>query len=183
MVCRVCGRVIANEDANFCEYCGTATDMSREGSADYGSNAGGQTGNSGAQPSGWTNHYGAGMDGQRDSRFGGESASGYYPAGDPGLAGILNGTAGLAEAEPSMGFLHWLVILLLPMIPMIGAFAYFVVLLIWAFGHTASKTRKNWARATLIVSVLSLFMAAYMLQAFLGSEGMAELMNSLMGNV
>ena len=29
MVCRACGRTIANEDANFCEYCGTATNVNR----------------------------------------------------------------------------------------------------------------------------------------------------------
>lgn len=185
MVCRACGRLIANENANFCEYCGTATDMSREGNMDYGSSAGGPAGNTPFHQTSGRVDYGAGADGsgyRRDSQFGGEAASG-YPAGEPGLAGILNGTAGLAEAEPSMSFLHWMVILLLPMVPMIGTLAYFVLLLVWAFGHTASKTRKNWARATLIVTALSFFMAAYMLQALLGSGGMAELMDSIMGNL
>lgn len=179
MVCRTCGRMIANENANFCEYCGTATDMAREGSVDYSGNAaGGAEGGSYRSSFGQASQYGAyGAD------YGRQSAAGHHPAGEPGLSGILNGTAGLAEAENSMGFSHWLVILLLPMIPMIGMFAYLALLLIWAFGHTASKTRKSWARATLIVTVLSFFMAAYMLQALLGSGGMAELMNSIGGNV
>lgn len=175
MVCRACGRTIANENANFCEYCGTATDAGREGGMDYGGSAAEAAGNAAyRRPFGQAgDSYGAGS--------AGGAAYGNRTAGDPGLAGILNGTAGLAEAENSIGFLHWIVVMLLPMVPMIGMFAYLALLLIWAFGHTASKTRKNWARATLIVTVLSFFMAAYMLEAMLGSEGMAELMNSVLG--
>lgn len=177
MVCRACGRTIANENANFCEYCGTATDASREGG-----NVREAAGNAPYRQS-----FGQTEDGQwagqegRSFRYGGEPALGNHTAGDPGLAGILNGTAGLAEAENSIGFLHWIVVMLLPMVPMIGMLAYLALLLIWAFGHTASKTRKNWARATLVVLVFSFFMAAYMLQTMLGSEGMAELMNSVLG--
>ena len=60
-------------------------------------------------------------------------------------------------------------------------FAYLAVLIIWAFGHTASTTRKNWARATLLVIAISFFMIMYMFQSVLGGEGMAELMNSMVG--
>lgn len=179
MVCRACGRVIANENANFCEYCGTATNASREGSMDYGSYGGENAGN--------TSYYGASGQGYGNnsrygsSGYGNASTSGQGTVGDPGLAGILNGTAGVAEAENSMSFLHWIVIMLLPFIPMIGMFAYLAVLLIWAFGRTASKTRKSWARATLVITVISFFMVMYMFQMVLGSGGMADVMNSVMG--
>ncbi len=188
MVCRACGRVIANENANFCEYCGTATNASREGGMNYGSYGGegagdashyeasGQAGNGYASGQGHGNNSSYGRAG-----YGNASGYGQNTVGDPGLAGILNGTAGVAEAENSMGFLHWIVILLLPFIPMIGMFAYLAVLLIWAFGRTASKTRKSWARATLVITVISFFMVMYMFQTLLGSEGMAEIMNSVMG--
>ena len=109
------------------------------------------------------------------------STYGTNTASQPGLSGILSGTAGLAEAENSVGFLHWLVIMLLPFLPVIGMFAYLAVLIIWAFGHTASTTRKNWARATLLVIAISFFMIMYMFQSVLGGEGMAELMNSMVG--
>lgn len=117
--------------------------------------------------------YGAG-------RYGG-FGNGQASAGTPGLAGILNGTAGTAEAENSMSFVHWIVVMALPYIPMIGTFAYLVLLLIWAFGRTASKTRKSWARATLVITVAAMLMMSYMLQSVLGSGGFAELMNSMLG--
>lgn len=177
MVCRTCGRVIANENANFCEYCGTATNANREGGMAYGSYAG-ENANSSYREN---QSYRAG----EDFSYSGNSAygAGYKKgsSGDPGLVGILNGTAGTAEAENSMSFSHWIVVMLLPLIPMIGMFAYLAVLLIWAFGRTATKTRKNWARATLLITLVSLMMLMYMFQSILNSPGMTELMNSMMG--
>ena len=126
MICRACGRIISNESANFCEYCGTSVD-----------------GRDGSQASG-------GVDAQHDYRFGsagpygreGTGGSSYnggqrqqaYPDSG-GLTGVLSGTAGLAESEPSMSFVHWIVILLLPYIPLIGSFVYAVLQLVWAFGR------------------------------------------------
>lgn len=192
MVCRVCGRTIANENANFCEYCGTATNVSREGGVNYS----GYTGENAVNPSYREASERAGKDYwtgdnfsheknssyERNSSYGGNSGYAKSSTGDPGLAGILNGTAGTAEAENSMSFSHWIIVMLLPLIPMIGMFAYLAVLLIWAFGRTATKTRRNWARATLLVTAVSFLMAIYMLQSVLGSGGMAELMNSMMGS-
>lgn len=156
MVCRTCGRVIANENANFCEYCGTAINANREGGGYTGENT-------------------------ENSSYGETSGYAKGSAGDPGLVGILNGTAGTAEAENSMSFSHWIVVMLLPLIPMIGMFAYLAVLLIWAFGRTATKTRRNWARATLLITLVSFMVLMYMFQSVLSSPGMAELMNSMMG--
>ncbi len=149
MICRACGRIISNESANFCEYCGTSVD-----------------GRDGSQASG-------GVDAQHDYRFGsagpygreGTGGSSYnggqrqqaYPDSG-GLTGVLSGTAGLAESEPSMSFVHWIVILLLPYIPLIGSFVYAVLQLVWAFGRTASTTRKNWARANLLMIAIGLIL-------------------------
>ncbi len=149
MICRACGRIISNESANFCEYCGTSVD-----------------GRDGSQASG-------GVDAQHDYRFGsagpygreGTGGSSYnggqrqqaYPDSG-GLTGVLSGTAGLAESEPSMSFVHWIVILLLPYIPLIGSFVYAVLQLVWAFGRTASTTRKNWARANLLMMAIGLIL-------------------------
>ena len=149
MICRACGRIISNESANFCEYCGTSVD-GRDGSLASG-----------------------GVDAQHDYRFGsagpygreGTGGSSYnggqrqqaYPDSG-GLTGVLSGTAGLAESEPSMSFVHWIVILLLPYIPLIGSFVYAVLQLVWAFGRTASTTRKNWARANLLMMAIGLIL-------------------------
>lgn len=130
---------------------------------------------------GWAGQGYGGASPYGKSGYGNTAGRGQSTVGDPGLAGILNGTAGVAEAENSMSFLHWIVIMLLPFIPMIGMFAYLAVLLIWAFGRTASKTRKSWARATLVITLVSFLMVMYMFQTVLGSGGMAELMNSMMG--
>ncbi len=148
MICRACGRIISNESANFCEYCGTSVD-----------------GRDGSQASG-------GVDAQHDYRFGSagpygrEGTGGSYNGGQRqqaypdsgGLTGVLSGTAGLAESEPSMSFVHWIVILLLPYIPLIGSFVYAVLQLVWAFGRTASTTRKNWARANLLMMAIGLIL-------------------------
>lgn len=147
MFCKVCGRTIANENANFCEYCGTALNG-------------------------------------RDDIFGGRQenpAQGPYQdaAGlaDNSLTGILAGTAGTAQAENSMSFLHWIVVLLLPYIPIVGTFAYLVLLFAWSFGRTASTSRKNWARATLVMLAVAVAILSY---AFGGmfSGGLSEMMDS-----
>ncbi len=179
MVCRTCGRVIANENANFCEYCGTATNANREGGMEYSSYAGENAGNS-SYREGQSYRAGGDFSYSGNSAYGTNAGYTRGPAGDPGLIGILNGTAGTAEAENSMSFSHWIVVMLLPLIPMIGMFAYLAILLIWAFGRTATKTRKNWARATLLVILVSFMMLTYMFQSVLNSPGMAELMNSMM---
>ncbi len=164
MICRACGRIISNESANFCEYCGTSVD-----------------GRDGSQASG-------GADAQYDYRFGSAgqygregTGGGSYNGGQRqqaypdsgGLTGVLSGTAGLAEAEPSMSFVHWIVILLLPYIPLIGSFAYLVLQLVWAFGRTASTTRKNWARANLLMMAIGLILMFTMFPSMLQmiSEG------------
>lgn len=72
-----------------------------------------------------------------------------------------------------MSFVHWIVILLLPYIPLIGSFAYLVLQLVWAFGRTASTTRKNWARANLLMMAIGLILMFTMFPSMLQmiSEG------------
>lgn len=156
MICRACGRVIANENANFCEYCGTAVDEHRQSMEQIYFEKNRETNN------------------REENRIEPET-------GTPGLIGILNGTAGTAKSEGSMSFLHWLVVLLLPYIPMIGGIAYLVLLFVWAFGSTASGTRKSWARATLVTLIIGIVMLGSMLSSLLGEAGIAELMNSMYG--
>lgn len=185
MVCRACGRIIVNEQANFCEYCGTPVDEAR-GGMNY---AQGSTfrqenyGNRGDAYGAESGRYGN-MNGANDyGNAGANPYGGYEKAGEPeapqGIIGTLLGTAGGPEKEGSMSTLHWIVIMLLPYIPMIGTFAYIVVLLVWAFGKTATKTRRSWARATLIVLVIVFMMVFYMLGGMASDGTLAELMNSL----
>ena len=168
MVCKVCGRTIGNENANFCEYCGAALNGRGDG---YG--AGGYSGYS----------YG---NGNQSSYAGSADASNNYYGNaaytrtpDNSLTAILNGTAGTAEAEGSISFLHWIVILLLPYIPIVGTFAYLILLFVWSFGKTATTTRKNWARATLVMLVVAIMVMSYALGGMLADGSLMDIMNSL----
>ena len=181
MICRACGRVIVNEQANFCEYCGTPVDEAR-GGINY------TQGNPSWQDDGRENRQNAyAGDGYRAyGDHGAENRTGANPYDTyantdrqetpQGIVGTLLGTAGGPEKEGSMSTLHWIVIMLLPYIPMIGTIAYLIVLLVWAFGKTATKTRKSWARATLIVLVIAFAMIFYMFGGMAADGTLAELM-------
>ena len=83
-----------------------------------------------------------------------------------------------------MSFVHWIVILLLPYIPMIGSFAYIVLLLVWAFGKTATTTRKNWARASLLLLLIGMILMVTMMPSLFAmlSEGdVSGVLDSLLG--
>lgn len=186
MVCRACGRIIANEKANFCEYCGTSVDGREEGYS------GGSQSYSNSQSYDKSQKYGSndGYNNQGYSRndgsnYGNQGYSGTQSIqGGTGLIDILGGTAGTAQAEPSMSFVHWIVILLLPYIPMIGSFAYIVLLLVWAFGKTATTTRKNWARASLLllfIGMILMFTMMPSLFAMLSEGDVSGVLDSLLG--
>lgn len=62
---------------------------------------------------------------------------------------------GAAEGDRPISFGNWLGTLLLPAIPIIGFFVNLVMLLVWSFGQNTPVSKKNWARAQLIVTVIS----------------------------
>ncbi len=162
MICRTCGRPIVNEQANFCEYCGTPVDEKR-GDRGY--------------------EYAQGNPAARERMYGAAPGRAADTAPEQempqGIVGTLLGTAGGPEKEGSMTTLHWIVIMLLPYIPMVGTFAYLVVLLVWAFGRTASKSRRSWARATLIVLVVAVAMVMYMFGGMMENGSLAEMLGAL----
>lgn len=196
MICKVCGREIKNEEAHFCEYCGTSVD-----GRDAGYQAAGYTGTrdqsagngfgsdrpdayraaGNNRPNGYGtgDSSGAGQAGMYGRMNAGAAAGQPAAQQTGGLTGILLGTAGTAQAEPSMSFLHWMVILLLPYIPMLGGFIYLILMLIWAFGKTASRTRKNWARASLLITLISAVIMTYSLGNMAADGSLAELLNGL----
>lgn len=157
MICKVCGREIANENANFCEYCGTSV---RDGSimpvseepvrVEYAAPQGNRS-----------------LNQADEMRYGG-------PAGM--FAGAKAKTDADAEKEPTIPFGNWLITLLLPLIPMVGPLVYIVMLFVWAFGKAGSKTKRNWSRAQLIMLIVSLFMMGAVLGPML-----SELMGGAAG--
>lgn len=126
MVCKACGRNSANENANYCEYCGTSF---RENTPFRQEN------------------YEIGREQNRET--------------------------GSEDNEKPISFRNWMGTMLLPFIPIVGIFIYIVMMFVWAFGSDAPKSKKNWARASLIISVIAIILFAFMF-----TSTMMDIMNS-----
>ncbi len=58
------------------------------------------------------------------------------------------------DKEKPISFGNWLLSMLVPFIPFVGIFAYPVLLLVWAFSNDTPPSKKNWARASLIIILI-----------------------------
>lgn len=108
MVCKSCGRSTSNENANFCDYCGTS--------------------------------YKEVIYHQNEERQSIES--------------IVKERNEVEEGDKPISFRNWMGTLLLPIIPLVGPIIYLVMMLVWAFGSDTNQTKKNWARASLVVGCI-----------------------------
>jgi hypothetical protein len=94
--------------------------------------------------------------------------------GSQGMTGRVNASKGFFgtlfdSSERPMSLGNWLVIYLLPLIPMIGMVLFLVVLFSWGFGSNVAQTKKNWARATMIfVLVMILMLSVIISSGYLG---------------
>ncbi|HWT77032.1 MAG TPA: hypothetical protein VN258_20210 [Mobilitalea sp.] len=122
MRCNVCGRLIQNEEANFCEYCGNSFREQKQSSNHIPAKEQGL-------PYGF-NQISPGMPGQSDNR----AAGAPFPV----------------EQERQTSFMSWIATYGLLFIPIFGWIVFIVLLFIWAFSDATPKNKKNWARATLI---------------------------------
>ncbi len=127
MVCKACGRNVANENANYCEYCGTSF---RE-----------------IIP---------------------VKPEDYLAAKEQQSVEINN-----EENEKEISFGNWLGTMMIPFIPIVGIFIYLVMMFVWAFGNETPKSKRNWARASLIVSAVGIILLFFMI-----FSTMMDLMNS-----
>lgn len=107
MICNSCGRSAANDNANFCDYCGASL---KEGSSRVQSSEINQ------------------------NRVMEERK---------------------VEEDKPISFLNWIGTMLLPFIPLVGPIVYLVMLLVWSFGSDSNPSKKNWARANLVVMIIS----------------------------
>lgn len=130
MICKACGREKVNDNANFCEYCGTSY--------------------------------------REDGSIIQEASSTGMNAQQQNIKEIKN-----EENEKSISFGNWMGTMFLPLIPFIGIFIYIVMLFVWAFSSDTPESKKNWARATLIITVIGI-----VLLIFIFSSAMMEIMNS-----
>lgn len=62
------------------------------------------------------------------------------------------------EEETPVAFGNWLGSMLLLFIPFVGAPIYITMLIYWSFSAEIPESKRNWARAALIVAILLIFM-------------------------
>jgi hypothetical protein len=134
MKCNTCGRQTLNEEANFCEYCGSSF---RE-----------------------NNVAAINSDPGMKSYLYNEAQK---PFTNPHLQSTVN-PSDSAEAEKPVTFLNWLGTYGLLFIPFVGGLLFIVMLLIWSFGGNVPASKKSWARATLIfAAVMIIFFVVYVI--------------------
>lgn len=158
MICKVCGRTIANEDANFCEYCGASfreMKQAQDGASSY------QT----VPPMGVNSQQGQMYQQSQPNWQGQSSAQNSYQQ----QQGQRQQNVQAGENKQPISFLNWLGTMLLPYIPFVGSLTYIVMLFVWAFGKDSNPTKKNWARAKLIVTAIGI-VAFIILVAYVTGE-------------
>ena len=144
MLCKVCGRTAMNEKANFCDYCG-ASFRDGEGFVSSDFTYEGAQRNIGGDTVGTV---------QAESTIFGNS---YADTLKPNEANSNNKTS-----EKPMSFMNWMLVLILPYLAPVGTFVYLGILFVWGFGRNSTPTKKNWARATLVI-FLVVFILVYVL--------------------
>jgi hypothetical protein len=140
MKCNVCGRQTMNEEANFCEYCGSSFREHMQ-----------------QQPMNQMPPYNQGNLYNQENPYN----AGPMPNVMPGVSPQSN--PDLVQPERPTSFLDWLGTYGIMLIPCVGWLVFIVMLFIWGFGNKASTSKKNWARATLIFAgVLLVLVIAYL---------------------
>ena len=154
MLCDNCGRRIQNEEANFCEYCGNSfrehIKLPVNQTVDLNANS---TVNSVANPTINQN---------------------FNPLFPKQIVKASEGK------EKPMTFREWLASYGLFIIPGIGPLLFIVMLIYWSFASNVSKTKKNWARATIIFLIACLIFMSIVINNILANPAT---MNYLNGNI
>ena len=73
------------------------------------------------------------------------------------------------ERQAPISFKNWILTLLLPFIPVVGWLVYLVMLFVWAFDSSTPKSKKNWARASLIMYLIVFVIMIFFISSFIGS--------------
>jgi hypothetical protein len=152
MKCNVCGRQTINEEANFCEYCGSSfrEHMQQQPMNQMPPYNQGNVFNQG-------NPYNQGNAYNQENPYGAGSMPNMMPGANQ------QSDPNMVQPEKPTSFLDWLGTYGIMLIPCVGWLVFIVMLFIWGFGNKASTSKKNWARATLIFAgALLLILIAYL---------------------
>lgn len=151
MICKVCGRTIMNEEANFCEYCGASfrpgMDNRIAEEEMHKQTIGGYTDagqDSFRQQTGSMYENAQSVHNQTYQAYQGSTQK----AAIPKSGGLFSGS------DKPMTFGNWMLVYLIPFIPMVGTILFLVLLFSWGFGSNVAQTKKNWARATLVFGLV-----------------------------
>lgn len=161
MECKVCGRHTNNESANFCEYCGSSY---KEKNKELQDNQDNTIGNIKETVYSTNSHYK-----QENKDY--NKNQGQFAVKEQ-------------DKEP-VSFGNWLLTLLLPILLLflpppfflIGIIIYIVLLFVWSLDNKTSPSKKNWARAQLIVTLVMivLFIALTIFMVSLINSGVLSL--------
>ncbi|SFJ49979.1 hypothetical protein [Myroides guanonis] len=66
------------------------------------------------------------------------------------------------EVEKVVSVQKWIITLLIMMIPLVNI----ICLIIWAFSNTENKNRSNWAKAQLVMFLISIVLAIFFFMIF-----------------
>lgn len=148
MKCNVCGRQTQNEEANFCEYCGSSY---RERF---------QT----------PNHMPP-----REQGF--PNVNTQPPMMTQTQANRMTGIPNVADENKPMSFLNFLGSYGIYFIPYVGGIIFLVMLIVWAFSGNTPTTKKNWARATIIFMVALFISIAFSIALALSNPIFQNMIN------
>lgn len=59
------------------------------------------------------------------------------------------------KKDEPVSFGNWIGSMLLPFIPIVGSLVYLVMLIIWSCSSEINESKRNWARASLVISLVS----------------------------
>ena len=149
MNCNICGRQTMNEEANFCEYCGSSYREQRQNSNN-------------------TPQLGQGMPFPNNESM---------PNRIQNQPIEMQGMPYKGEPERPVPLINWLGIYGLILIPFPGWIILLVLMFIWAFSSNTPKSQKNWARASLIFAgVLCIIIVGYLI-AIVSSPMFQQMLN------
>ena len=71
---------------------------------------------------------------------------------------LQNPAAPAAQGTPTQAVSvgEWVLILLMPLIPCVGWLVWLVMMFVWGFGDNVKPSKKNYARASLIIALVAL---------------------------
>lgn len=179
MICKVCGRTITNEEANFCEYCGASFRPGTDNKVSESSMSSGMNVDMNRSMEGNTQINNSRVL-ETEQTY--KNMNREMPGQKVNQVAPLGVFRYFSGSNQSMTFGNWIAIYALPFIPVVGFIFFLVLLFSWGFGANTVPTKKSWARATMVMILVILVMFSFMLSSgYFGDY--STILNDLYGSV